>query len=114
MLAGSYETDPVTGATVEPPAGGAASSVRDFLAGILICSMALFIIMYGLGVYLWRLRKLARRDTHGYADPFGPPVVVTATFVAVIMYITVHVRDTLDDTAAPSPPAPTTVLGPAD
>ena len=83
--------DPVTGATLnpEPLYGG---SARDYVAGILVCTMALTVIAYGLCIYLWRLRKLRRRDTTGYYDPFGPPVLVLAVMAAVILYISVFVN----------------------
>lgn len=91
----SAEVDAVTGATVGslPNYSG---SLSDYAAGILICSMALTIIAYGLCVYVWRLRKLYRRDTTGYADLYGPPCLVVAVFVAVIIYITTHLGSGLN------------------
>lgn len=105
------DIDPVTGAsTSSSSTGGPVGTLADYAAGVLICTMALVIVAYGLIVYLWRLRKLQRRDSGGYADPFGPPVVVTAVFVAVIIYVSSHLSRNL------SLEVPVTVqpLGPND
>jgi uncharacterized membrane protein YidH (DUF202 family) len=84
------ETDSETGATVgELPS--TAGAVAEYASGLLVCSMALVIIGYGLAIYVWRLRKLRRKDAAGYSDPFGPPILVVAVYTAVIIYITAHV-----------------------
>ena len=37
----------------------------------MVASFAIFILAYGLAVYLHRLRKIMRRDAAGYGDSFG-------------------------------------------
>ena len=102
LIATASEVDPVTGATLEPITSAYNGSITDYMGGILVCSLALMIILYGLGVYLWRMRKLKRRDMTGYDDKFGPPVLVFAVVISVIIYITVHVNSSIDSTALPT------------
>ncbi len=78
--------------------------MRDYLGGILVCSMALLIVCYGLGMYLWRLNKIKRRDASGYADPYGPPVLVLVVVVSVIVYITTHVVGSIEASELPTVP----------
>ena len=102
LIATASEVDPVTGATLEPITSAYAGTITDYMGGILVCSLALMIILYGLGVYLWRMRKLKRKDMTGYDDKFGPPVLVFAVVISVIIYITVHVNSSIDSTALPT------------
>ena len=101
-VAMSAEVDPVTGASLTPVTSAYNGTIRDYMGGILVCSLALMIILYGLGIYLWRMRKLKRRDMTGYDDKFGPPVLVCAVVVSVIIYISVHVNSSIESNVLPT------------
>ncbi len=68
-----------------------AGSATDYVAGILVCGLALLVVVYGLAVFLWRLRKLRRRDATGYSEPFGPVFLVAMLIFAVLIYVVIKV-----------------------
>jgi len=62
-------------------------SISDYFAGLFICTMALCVMCYGLGIYMWRLIKIQRRDTTGYHTSFGPVLLVLVLVASMIVYI---------------------------
>jgi len=101
LYAQAEAVDPVTGQSLAP-IQMYTGTVQDYLGGILICSLSLCIIMYGLGVYLIRLRKLKRCDSSGYDDKYGPIVLVAAVVASLCVYISVHIGASIESNRMPT------------
>ena len=48
-------------------------------------------MLYGLITYVRRIQKINRRDTTGYDDPYGPPMLVLAVIFAVVVYMSITI-----------------------
>lgn len=74
-----------------PSSSASNGTADDYLAGILICSLAVIVMLYGLVTYVRRIQKINRRDTTGYDDPYGPPMLVLAVIFAIVVYVSITI-----------------------
>jgi len=71
--------------------GGLALGLLNFgdkisiAAATMFTAVAMMVMLYALGIYLWRARKIRKRESGAYDDRYGPTFLCGILFVTVIV-----------------------------
>ncbi|GBC09375.1 hypothetical protein RclHR1_08800008 [Rhizophagus clarus] len=62
-------------------------------AAALLTTITMAVMLYALGTYLWRVRKIRKRESGPYEDRYGPTFVCLLLLISVIVNFMLRLRD---------------------
>jgi len=79
--------------------GGIAIGLLNFGDNISISAATMFtfvsmmMMLYSLGIYLWRVRKIRKRESGPYDDKYGPTFLCGMLLISVVVNFWMRLRE---------------------